>query len=191
MFRLVFLAVILPLGSFAGAQKAEEECPNVNQTYRAALRHIESGGIGYKDGYTTLEMFLSSDPGQRKVTSFLDARGHVFDRGKWAANAGFGLRALWGNKVYGINAYYDYRDVGRFNSHQVGVGLESLGELFDFRINGYLPIGKKISHPYDADFEAFSGNYMLVSQKVQSAMKGVDAECGFHCGKYKSFDFYA
>lgn len=32
---------------------------------------------------------------------------------------------------------------------------------------------------------------MLLSQKVQSAMKGADAEFGFHFGKSESFDFYA
>jgi trimeric autotransporter adhesin len=32
---------------------------------------------------------------------------------------------------------------------------------------------------------------MLLSQKYQSAMKGADAEFGFHFGKSKSFDFYA
>ncbi|MDE3045922.1 MAG: inverse autotransporter beta domain-containing protein [Verrucomicrobiota bacterium] len=60
---------------------------------------------------------------------FLDARGHVFDNGKWAANAGVGLRTLKGTRAYGINAYYDYRNTGRFHSNQIGAGLESLGEL--------------------------------------------------------------
>ena len=152
MFRLVFFAVALPLSGFADAHK-EESCPNGTQHYRAAIRHIESGGIGYEDGYTTLEAFLSTDPSQWSVTPFLDVRGHVFNSGKWAANAGAGLRALMGNRAYGINTYYDYRNTGRFHSNQIGVGLETLGELLDFRINGYLPVGAKISDPYDAAFE--------------------------------------
>ena len=127
------------------ASPEEENCPDGKQHYRATIRHIESGGIGYEDGYTTLEAFLASDPSQWKVTPFLDARGHIFDNGKWAANAGVGLRALWGNRAYGINTYYDYRNTGRFNSNQIGAGLETLGELFDFRINGYLPVGAKTS----------------------------------------------
>jgi hypothetical protein len=191
MARLVFFAVILPLSSFAGAHKKEKNCPNGKQHYRATLRHIESGGIGYEDGYTTLEAFLASDPSQWAATPFLDVRGHIFDNGKWAANAGVGLRTLWGNRAYGINTYYDYRNAGRFNSNQLGVGLETLGELFDFRINGYLPVGAKTSDPYHAAFGGFSGNYMFVSQKYQSAMKGADAEFGFHWGKSESFDFYA
>jgi hypothetical protein len=190
MFYLIFCAVILPLSGFAVAQEKTGECPGGKPSYRAALRHIENGGIGYKEGYTTLEMFFFSDPSQSEVTSFLDARGHVFNNGKFAANLGGGLRTLWENRVYGLNTYYDYRDADRLSSHQIGVGLETFGELFDFRINGYLPIGKKISKAYDTSFGAFSGNFMLVSQKYQSAMKGINAECGFHFGKSKSFDFY-
>ena len=59
--------------------------------YRAGVRHIESGGIGYKNGYTTIEAFLSPDPNEWIATPFLDARAHVFNNGKWAANAGVGL----------------------------------------------------------------------------------------------------
>ena len=191
MFRYVFFATVFSLSCFADSPETNENCPDGKKHCRAAIRHIESGGIGYDNGYTTFEAFLSSDPNQWKVTPFFDARSHIFDNGKWAANAGVGLRALWGNRVYGINTYYDYRNAGHFNSNQLGAGLETLGELFDFRINGYLPLGAKISSPYDPIFGTFSDHYMLVSQKIQSAMKGANAEFGFHFGKSKSFDFYA
>lgn len=191
MFRFAIFATALSLSGFAVAHEQEENCPDGKKHYRAAIRHIESGGIGYDNGYTTFEAFLASDPSQWQVTPFLDARGHIFDTGKWAANAGVGLRALWRNRAYGINAYYDYRNTGRFHSNQIGAGLETLGELFDFRINGYLPVGAKTSDLYDPVFGAFSGHSMLLSQKIQSAMKGANAEFGFHFGKSKSFDFYA
>ncbi len=189
MFRFIFCAAVL--SGFATANAQGETRANGKQHYRTSIRHIESGGIGYEDGYTTFEAFFASDPNQWTVTPFLDARGHIFNNGKWAANAGAGLRTLWKNRVYGINTYYDYRNTGRFHSNQVGVGLETLGELFDFRINGYFPFGVKISDPYDTAFRTFSGNYLLLSQKYQSAMKGSDAEFGIHFGKSKSFDFYA
>ena len=91
-----------------------------------------------------------------------------------------------GKRVYGINTYYDYRNTRHLNSNQIGAGLETLGELFDFRINGYLPVGEKTSRPYDPIFGTFSGHYMLLSQKIQSAMKGANAEFGFHFGKSES-----
>jgi hypothetical protein len=191
MSRFIFLAVVFPLSGFADAHKDEGNCPSGKKHYRVATRHIESGGIGYENGYTTLEVFLASDPNEWSVTPFLDVRGHVFNSGKWAGNAGAGLRALRGSRAYGINTYYDYRNADRFHSNQIGVGLETLGKLLDFRINGYLPVGAKISSPYDSTFGAFSGNRLLVSQKYQSAMKGSDVEVGVHFGKTKSFDFYA
>ena len=98
MIRFGFFAVIFPLSCFAS------EDGNTNH-YRTTLRHIESGGIGYKKGYTTLEIFLAPNTNQWKVIPFLDMRGHIFDNAKWAANAGLGLRTLYGNWIYGINTY--------------------------------------------------------------------------------------
>ena len=191
MFRYVFFASVLSLSCFADSLEPNERCPYGKKRYRATIRHIEKGGIGYEDGYTTLETFLASDPSRWKLTSFFDARGHVFDNGKWAANAGIGLRTLLGNRAYGINAYYDYRNTGRFHSNQVGAGLETLGKLFDLRINGYFPVGTKNSSPYAATFGSFSGHSMFVSQKYQSAMKGADAEIGFHFAESEFVDCYA
>lgn len=191
MLRFVFIATAILSSGFSAVCEGEEYYFEGKQHYRATLRHIESGGIGYQHGYTTLEAFLAPDPSQRTSTPFLDARGHIFDNGKWAANVGVGLRTLWGTRAYGMNAYYDYRNTGRFNSNQIGAGIETLGQLLDFRINGYFPVGPKLSDTYDSVFEGFSGHYMLTSQKIQSAMKGADAEFGFHLGKTESFDFYA
>ncbi|MBS0625889.1 MAG: inverse autotransporter beta domain-containing protein [Verrucomicrobia bacterium] len=191
MFLSVILATALTVSDFLVDPAKAESCPDGQQHFRTSIRHIERGGIGYETGYSTLEVFLASDPSQWVVTPFFDARGHIFDNGKWAANAGLGLRALWGNRAYGINTYYDYRNAGHFQSNQIGVGLETLGQLFDFRINGYLPVGAKTSGPYDPTFAYFSGNYMYISQKSKSAMKGADAEFGFHFGKPGLCDFYA
>ena len=187
MLRFFFCAAAL--SSFTLAYAEAESFANGNY-YRTAVRHIESGGIGYEEGYTTLEAFLAPNPNQSSVTPFFDARAHVFNDGRWASNVGAGLRALKGDRVYGINAYYDYRNVSHLRSNQIGVGLEALGKV-DYRINGYLPVGAKRSGPYDTAFKAFSGHHLLLSQKHQSAMKGADAEIGTHFGKCESLDFYA
>jgi len=189
MLRFVFC--VISLTAFATTNKEEEICPKGKSHYRGTIRHIERGGIGYEDGYTTFETFIAADPSKWIVTPFLDAKGHIFDHGKWAANVGVGLRTLFGNRAYGINTYYDYRNTGKFHSNQIGIGLETLGKLFDCRINGYFPVGRKISEPYSPLFKAFLGNSMLISQKYKSAMKGADGELGFHLGKSTVFDFYA
>lgn len=190
MSRFFIFSTALTLLATAYSEEQKQQCDHGKQYYRTTLRHIESGGIGYKYGYTTFQAFLATDPSMWPVTPFLDARGHVFNNGKWAANVGIGLRSIWKNFAYGINAYYDYRNVSRFQSNQIGAGLEALGEFFDFRINGYLPISTTISSPYDTVFKNFSGNNVLLSQKFEFAMKGADAELGIHIAKSKNFDFY-
>jgi len=161
------------------------------QHCRTSVRHIERGGIGYKQGYTTVEGFFASPPGSLVLTPFLDLRAHVFDDGKIATNVGIGVRQISGCRVYGLNGYYDYRNTKKIHYNQVGFGLETLGKRWDFRVNTYLPMGKKITAPYDAAFVEFSGNNMIISQKYQFAMRGVNAELGIHCGKYRSVNFYA
>lgn len=156
---------------------------------RLSVRHIEAGGIGYKKGYTTLEGFASTDPGNWRCVPFLDARAHVFDDGKIAANGGIGARTTWGCRAYGANAYYDYRNSHRRNFNQASMGLETLGDLWDVRVNGYLPFGNKRSRPYDPTFGGFTGHSMLIDRKFQYAMKGVDGEVGFHFG-WSALDFY-
>lgn len=172
-------------------ESTEETCPPHEKHYRASVRHIEGGGIGYNQGYTTLETFLAPDPNQWPVMPFLDVRGHVFDSGRWAANAGTGIRGIWGCRTYGLNAFYDYRNTKKLNYNQIGLGLETLGTLWDFRMNGYLPVGTKVSSAYDTKFDRFSEHHMILSRKYQFAMKGADAELGFHFGKSRLFDFYA
>lgn len=188
MSSFLIKSLTIFLLSFTGINFAGE------QPCRVAVRHIEGGGIGYNQGYTTFEGFFSPDPALM-VMPFFDLRGHVFNNGKGAVNAGVGLRKIERGRVYGINSYYDYRKTHkRIHYNQVGFGFETLGSLCDFRINGYLPVGKKVtSSPYT--FTRFSGHNMLLSKEYEFAMKGFNAELGFHfgqsLGKSRLFDFYA
>lgn len=156
---------------------------------RITLRHIESGGVGYNTGYTTLETFLSFDPNSWKIAPFFDGRGHLLDDGTWAANGGIGIRGQLGERIYGMNAYYDYRVTKHRNYNQTSIGFETLGRRFDARINGYLPWGRKISTPYDTKFGYFSGHSLFLSEKIELAMKGVDGEIGFHFGNCSAWSF--
>ncbi|MBS0586085.1 MAG: inverse autotransporter beta domain-containing protein [Verrucomicrobia bacterium] len=163
-------------------------CGEVASPMRLGIRHIEPKGIGYNDGYTTLEAFLAYPSNCNSWLGFLDLRGHIFDNARAAANAGLGLRYVE-SRIWGINAYYDYRNTKRLNYNQVGVGLESLGELWDFRINGYLPLGTKTSDPFSPAFYDFSGNTLRISYKREFALADVNAEVGFHAD-VNDFDFY-
>ena len=101
-------------------------CYSNSRPERITARHIESKGVGYNQGYTTLEGFFSLPSMVDNVWfPFLDLRGHVFNNGKFAANAGLGLRYLSESRVWGVNSYYDYRQASHRNFSQYGLGLES------------------------------------------------------------------
>ncbi|MBY0463195.1 MAG: inverse autotransporter beta domain-containing protein [Alphaproteobacteria bacterium] len=196
-------SLIGSLVCFTASSFAEEDCFSGSKHYRMAVRHIESGGVGYNQGYTTLEAFLAPDPSRFSIMPFVDFRGHVFDDGKFAANAGLGIRALADCRVYGANIYYDYRNTRHQHYNQIGLGFETLGVRWDFRANGYLPVGSKTSSAYDSNttsvsaFGGFQGNHALIRQtftvqeKVQYSMSGVNTEAAFHILKNENIDLYA
>lgn len=159
------------------------------RTLRISARHTTPRGIGYKNGYTTLEGMFTALLKPQWMT-FLDLRGHLFDSGRFAANGGIGLRYLTCSRAYGINAYCDYRDTSHSRYKQVAVGLETLGRVWDVRLNGYLPVGTKQSSFYQAQFDGFQGNYLYVMAKREFAMKGANAEVGLHVDSCKSIPLY-
>ena len=155
------------------------------------VRYTSPKGVGYGTGYTTIEGFFSPPNILADAwIPFLDLRGHVFDNGRFAANAGLGLRYLSTSRVWGINSYYDYRNTNRQHYNQVSAGLESLGRIWDFRINGYLPVGWKQSPYYHTRFNFFQGNSMFLKSTRDFALKGANAEVGFHLDHFKQAPLY-
>lgn len=167
----------------------DEPCGSTPKPMRVVTRHIEGNGIGYNRGYTTIEGFFAPyQTGQ--WTPFLDIRGHVLNDSQLAANAGFGVRYLTDSRVWGINMYYDYRNSNHQHYNQVALGLESLGKIWDFRINGYLPVGAKTSSSYDWEFDKYVGYNILLKGKREFAMKGLSYEAGFHIDHFQKFPLY-
>ncbi|MFS8563789.1 MAG: inverse autotransporter beta domain-containing protein [Rhabdochlamydiaceae bacterium] len=185
---LLFLtsAYLLHSPLFSAEQNKQE---SVN-TDRFTLRHIESKGIGYNQGYTTLEaFFLPLEPLRGRWVPFLDGRAHIFNNARPAANIGVGARYL-NSRIWGANLYYDFRQTSKLNYSQISCGLETIGEKIDARINGYFPVGKHTKIYGRTTFDHFQGNYMYLSQKEQFALQGVNAELGVHLGRSKKIAFY-
>ncbi len=168
-----------------------DSCGQAPHPYRIELRHIESKGIGYNQGYSTVEGFFTVPSLQNSSwIPFFSAAGHVFNDGKPAATAGVGLRYLT-TRTWGLNAFYDYRKTEHFHYNRVGAGFETLGERWDYRINGYAPVGKKTSPFYQKRFDKFEGHHLILSRKQEFAMNGVNAEAGVHFAEAKNYNFYA
>ena len=166
-------------------------CPGKYQHCRGSVRHIDGGGIGYNQGYTTIEGFFAQEPDEIRFMPFLDFRAHLFNNAKVATNVGGGFRKIARNRIYGANIYYDYRRFHALDFNQLGLGFETLGTRWDLRLNGYIPVGEKINTPYESDFAKFCGNNMLLLEKYRLVMTGANAEVGVHFGKSRLFDFYA
>lgn len=181
------------------ATEKKKSCMVADNPHRFVIKHIESKGVGYDQGYTSLDAFFTGNV--CNFVPFIDLRAHVFNNGRWAGNAGIGTRYVLDpcKSMVGINAYYDYRKTKNFHYNQVGAGIEAYYDRFEFLANGYLPVGSKrtrTEHELQSiEFKRFSGNYILYSKyyknKYEGAMKGFDAEVGGHfAGDMKNYDLY-
>lgn len=193
---IAILFTNLSLFSFSSAetippQCIETDCVNGPQHMRVGVRYTTPKGIGYNTGYTTLEGFFATPNYiQENWLPFLDLRGHIFDNGKFAANAGLGLRYLTQSRIWGLNTYYDYRNTNNQHYNQISAGFETLGKIWDFRINGYLPVGKKEISVFSNSFAGFKGHYMLLHSYKKFALKGFNAEAGAHIDHFKKAPLY-
>jgi hypothetical protein len=148
-----------------------------NQNY-ITLRRNQGQSIATTCSYTTLEGTIFPNT-NLDVLPFLDVRLHALDRAdNYAASMGGGLRFLptGSNRIFGVNAYYDYRKDHRANYNQMGIGFELLGEYLNFRLNGYLPVGKKGIRLSRCIFDHYIGDYFIVKDKISHSRKGIDFE---------------
>ncbi len=141
------------------------------------FRHIESGGVGYNQGYSTIEFIGNQN--WNKCELLLDIRGHVFNNGRLAGNAGIGVRKPFKSERYlfGLNAFYDVRNTANLTAQQVGVGAEWLSAYADIRLNGYIPFSKQSDFD-QRTFSAFSGNDVYVKQRAEIALPCGEVEIG-------------
>ena len=186
------LGSVLTVALFGTKPAAPEAvCEQSPRHMRVVARYTTPQGIGYNHGYTTLEGFFAPNHFLRGTwLPFVDLRGHLFDNGKFAVNAGVGCRYLSASRLWGINSYYDYRNTTHQHYNQVAVGFESLGDLWDFRLNGYLPLGWKQSPFRNFTFGRFHGNNMLIRATQDFALKGANAEVGLHVDHFKRAPLY-
>jgi hypothetical protein len=184
-FLFLFMSYSLHLMSMPSFSGCEEKTPAPIQECgkyafsRFTLKHREHHGMGFDQGYSTLQLFLCPNFKLLALPIF-DARFHVFNGGDLASNIGLGTRISneKGSFILGLNAYYDFRNHKSFSSHQLAAGLELLTPSFDIRLNAYQPFSGKydIKGPY---FYNFQGHYAYSKEKILYAFPSCDAEIGF------------
>lgn len=140
---------------------------------RFNAKHIFSEGVGHDRGLTTLEWFLPLEQDSETEMWFGDFRAIMFDDAEFGGNLGLGYRHYHADhdRIYGINAYWDFRDESSLLFNQAGLGLETLGQVFDFRLNGYIPTVNDASQrlPF-----TFSGHHLIENE--YHALSGFDYE---------------
>lgn len=142
---------------------------------------IYRGGNGrsYRNGYEALDVFAAFYHEDSYCYPFFDGEIYRVDRGHLAFNTGLGFRRFSSDycELFGINAYYDFRHFSEGDLHQIGLGLELFSKFWDFRFNGYLPVGKKQLF-VDSSLFTFTGDFFARSNEYISAMWGFDLEIG-------------
>ncbi len=148
------------------------------ESFRFSMKHRESNGIGYNQGYSSLDgFFLFSNFDQ--WFPFFDVRAHVFNNGKPAANLGFGMRYLPDtvHAVFGINGFVDLRSTTHSSFEQMGCGIEILGSKWELRGNGYFPLFHR-NHLYSEKFHKFHEHNAIFQAGHELAFKGLDISLG-------------
>ncbi|MEB3356238.1 MAG: right-handed parallel beta-helix repeat-containing protein [Synechococcales bacterium] len=196
------LLAIASFHPFASAQTTDSEpieptgsAADLLIPARAGVGHTSSGA-GF-DGTTRFEGFvpLRQSPG-RNIT-FFEPRFLLDNDGQIGGNLLFGHRAysqssdrIWGGYVSLDNRETDESD----DFYQLGLGFETLGNVLDLRINGYVALGdtsqvveeELLSSTSSGISTGFEGNLLVLSSREERrilrveeiALSGFDAELG-------------
>lgn len=111
--------------------------------------HLSVGTVvgeaaGLDDGYVHFGGFVPVAQPDAESLWFADGALLLFNDGsdQLGGNAGIGYRSLCDrtDSILGAYAYFDRRDLGADEFNQLGGGIESIGALFDARLNFNAPL---------------------------------------------------
>ena len=204
VWSLLFaIAIVHP----ANAQP-NEAAPIPASTKAADLVITPRVGVGYTtpgggyDGFANIQGFIPLKQTPGKDLLFLEGRFLLDNDANPGGSLVLGYRAYQAaaNRIYGAYLAYDNRDTGSNVFSQVGLGLETLGEGWDARINGYIPAGNTrqtarettIASNNSVSSIRFQTNRLVASvtrqqltiRDIEAAMAGFDAEIGGRLVKF-------
>ncbi|MEQ9622702.1 inverse autotransporter beta domain-containing protein, partial [Coleofasciculus chthonoplastes] len=160
-----------------------------------------TSGAGY-DGFTRLDSFLPLLQIPGSTLTFLEGQLQLDNSANLGGNLLVGHRFYHQslNRIFGGYLGFDRRDTGNTTFHQLGVGLETLGEVWDVRLNGYFPLGDSRDlvdeTVFDTGFQLtdsfFSDHFLVVQgqrqrgqvRQFEAAMTGFDLEVGARLAKW-------
>lgn len=150
---------------------------------------ITASGFGGSDFLGTGDAMVAL-LGNNQQILWGDAQGRFGEEGTWMGSAGLGYRLVYNDaRVLGAYAFMEH-DVAPSNNSfwVVSPGIESMGNVWDFRVNGYFPVSSKTQNegPVFGDqvginqFEFFTGHqqYDRLFDLIEETGSGVDGEIG-------------
>ncbi len=197
-FWCVALLVVIPvLGSTCAAQESESlfapilnwgqlETPPEPWSLDGTTPFIQRFGAGYRlgdglgfdKGFTDVEWMIPIKVDDSFDILFGEAHMLIHDDGQIGANFNLAYRVYntSDNRIYGVYGFFDYTPTRLNMFGQIGLGVESLGPILDFRGNVYIPdlYGIRGSLPNE-----FVGHNMIVN-RADVAMTGGDLEMGLN-----------
>ena len=96
---------------------------------RVGVGHNAGSGVGYSEGFTTLEGLVPLIEDPERSLFFADLRMLLNNQATLGANLGLGHRVFDDDlgRTLGLFAWYDFRDTGNHQFHQLTLGFETLG----------------------------------------------------------------
>ncbi|HHP7243361.1 MAG TPA: hypothetical protein ACFE0H_01610, partial [Elainellaceae cyanobacterium] len=146
----------------------------------ADLRVSPRVGVGYTtsgagfDGITRFEGFIPFRQVPGQDITYFEPRFTLDNDGNVGGTLLFGHRAYSeaSDRIWGGYTSLDNRRAEHSDFYQLGLGLESLGEVWDFRLNGYIPLGDTRQLVEDRSFDTgfdlssgFEGNLFVLSSR--------------------------
>ena len=175
--------ILFTLATAAAAETAEaQDAPDPYLT-RFSARHVAGAGVGHTNSYSSLDWFLPLSAESDSTMWFGDFRGMIFNDAEFGSNVGIGYRWFLEdeNRICGINGYWDTRNHNSLLFNQAGIGVESLGQIFDFRANAYTPaVNDTYQHQQGNAY--FLGNGLILPSTA--ALSGMDGEAGVNFPRF-------
>lgn len=101
------------------------------------------------------------------------------DGGPLYGSVGGGVRQPFGDWVLGAYGHFDFANSSRdFSYQQISAGIEALSQSWEFRINGFAPVGENAHQVDGLSTVQIRNGQFVANQGYEVALYGVDAEAG-------------
>ncbi|MEO0488123.1 MAG: right-handed parallel beta-helix repeat-containing protein [Cyanobacteria bacterium J06659_2] len=171
------------------------------------LRIPARGGVGHTssgagfDGTTHIRGFIPLRQQSGRNITYIAPQFLIDNAGDVGGNLLVGHRVYSesSDRIWGGYLSFDARETDESDFYQLGLGFESLGDVWDFRVNGYVPLGDTSQVTEERTFDTgldvssgFQGNLLVLSSRRERqsiriediALSGFDAEVGARLARW-------